>query len=259
LYRARIIPVLLLKGKALVKTTTFSKPHYIGDPINAVRLFNEMKADELIFLDTEASKKGECIDIELVKEIGEEADMPFGVGGGIRNAEQVKNILAAGAEKVILCSEALANPDFVKEASAQFGSSTICVCLDIKTGFFGGKALYAHSGSKKYAVDPLLYAQEMEKMGAGEVIIQSIDRDGTRKGYDIETLHRIATNLSIPVVGLGGASNLLDLKSLYNKVPLNGLAAGSMFVYQGKQKGVLINYPERKDILELFSTSTEST
>jgi cyclase len=259
MYRPRIIPVLLLKGKALVKTTEFRKPHYIGDPINAVSLFNEMKADELIFLDIEASKKGECIDIELVKEIGEEADMPFGVGGGIRSAEQIKRILAAGAEKVILCTEALANPHFIKEASAQFGSSTICVCLDINTGFFGGKALYSLSGSKKHAVDPLVYAQLMEKMGAGEVIIQSIDRDGTRKGFDLETIARISNNLSIPVVGLGGASDLSDMKSLYNKVPVNGMAAGSMFVYQGKQKGVLINYPERKDILDLFHASTEAT
>jgi cyclase len=257
LYRPRIIPVLLLKGKALVKTTQFSKPRYIGDPINAVCLFNEMKADELIFLDIEASKKGECIDIGLVKEIGEEADMPFGVGGGIQRLEQIKHILAAGAEKVILCSEALANPHFVKEASDLFGSSTICVCLDIKTGFFGGKALYSLSGSKKHALDPLIYAQQMEQMGAGEVIIQSIDRDGTRKGYDLELIARISNHLSIPVVGLGGASDLSDLKSLYEKVPVNGMAAGSMFVYQGQQKGVLINYPERTDILGLFHASTK--
>jgi cyclase len=255
LYRPRIIPVLLLKDKILVKTTGFRKPHYIGDPINAVRLFNEMKADELIFLDIEASKKGKCIDLAMVQEIGEEANMPFGVGGGIRTTEQIKQLLAAGAEKVIICSEALVNPAFIQEASSTFGSSTICVCLDIKSGFFGGSALYSHSGSKKRAASPLDFAVHMEKMGAGELIVQSIDRDGTGKGYEQDWIAKISKKLTIPVVALGGASNLTDMKKLYKQTPINGLAAGSFFVFQGQQKGVLIHYPERQTILNLFNSS----
>ena len=244
MYRPRIIPVLLLKNRGLVKTVAFDKPKYIGDPINAVHIFNDLHADELVFLDTEATREKRLISLEFVKDVGEEANMPFAVGGGISTIEDIRKVIAAGAEKVVICSAAANHPEFIREAADEFGSSTITVCIDVKKKFLGGTKIWTHSGSKATSYTPVEFARLMEEKGAGEIIIQSIERDGSMNGYDIDLIRSIAEAVKIPVIALGGAGSTEDLKKAYHEAYANGLAAGSLFVYNDKHKGVLINYPE---------------
>jgi cyclase len=247
MFRPRIIPVLLLKGPALVKSVRFSDHKYIGDPINAVRIFNELKADELVFLDIEASKEKRPISLDFVRNVGEEAFMPFSVGGGIRSIENIETLLAAGAEKVVINTHAAEDPGFIKKASDAFGSSTIVVCIDVKKKLFQGDRAWIMSGRRATRFSPVEFAHLMEENGAGELIVQSIERDGTMSGYDNELIGSISRTVKIPVIALGGAGRKEDLIGAYRDGHANALAAGSMFVYQDKQKGVLINYPEKKE------------
>lgn len=248
MFRPRVIPVLLLKGQGLVKSIKFKDYRYIGDPINAVKIFNDLKADELVFLDILASKEKRLISLDFVKNVGEEANMPFAVGGGINKIEHIRAIINAGAEKVIINTYAAENPDFIKEASASFGTSTIVVCIDVKKKLLGGLKTWVINGSKSTKYNPVEFAQLMEKNGAGEIIIQSIEKDGEMNGYDIELIKSISEAVTIPVVALGGAGNINHLNEAYNQGYANGLAAGSMFIYQSKKRGVLINYPEKKEL-----------
>jgi cyclase len=252
MYRPRIIPVLLLKNKGLVKSLQFRDYTYIGDPINAVRIYNELEADEVIFLDIEATKKGKCIDVQLVRDIGEEANMPFGVGGGISTLNQIEQLIHAGAEKVVICTQAIKKPEFVREASDAFGSSTISVCLDFGKTFFGKTKLFSDAGKKSHSINPIDFAKQMEDYGAGELIIQSIDFDGKMNGYNQDVSIEIAQNVTIPVTILGGAGSLKHIHELNEKFTFNGYAAGSMFVYQGKERGILINYPTISEKLASF-------
>lgn len=248
MFRPRVIPVLLLKGQGLVKSVQFSKYNYIGEPINAVRIFNDLKADELVFLDITATKERRLISLDFIKNVGEEANMPFAVGGGIRTLDDIREIISAGAEKVIIGSFASDNPSFIRMASNCFGSSTISVCIDVKKKMFGGVTVWTNGGTKNTKYLPIEFAQKMEEEGAGEIIIQSIERDGMMNGYDIDLIKSIAEAVTIPVVALGGAGSVADLAQGYHEGCANGLAAGSMFVYQGKNHGVLINYPEKKEL-----------
>ena len=248
MFRPRIIPVLLLQGNALVKSKRFKDFRYIGDPINAVKVFNDLKADELVFLDIEATKEKRTISTELVRQVGEEANMPFAVGGGIRNLDEIQNIIAKGAEKVIINTCAVENPKFIREASDNFGSSTIVVCIDVKKKFFSGEVVWRNSGSKSSKYSPKDFAKIIEENGAGEIIIQSIDKDGTMSGYDLDLVKEISTAVAIPVVALGGAGNLEHMIEAYKKGFASALAAGSLFVFQGPNKGVLINYVEKSDL-----------
>jgi cyclase len=248
MFRPRVIPVLLLKDLALVKSIGFKNFKYIGDPINAVKIFNDLKADELVFLDITASKENRLISLDFVKDVGEEANMPFAVGGGIRSIEDIRKIISAGAEKVVINSYAAENPDFIKEASDTFGSSTIVVCIDVKKKLFSGLQTWILNGSKSTKFSPIDFAKLMQEKGAGEIIIQSIERDGTMEGYDLELIKSISESVSIPVVALGGAGKLIHLEEGYQKGFANGLAAGSLFVYQGSKRGVLINYPSKTEL-----------
>jgi cyclase len=248
MFRPRIIPVLLLKNQGLVKSIRFKDYKYIGDPINAVRIFNELKADELVFLDIEATKENRSVSLELVKDIGEEANMPFAVGGGINNIQKIQDIIKAGAEKVVINSYAIDHPEFIKEASDTFGSSTIVVCIDVKKNLFGKQQVFLNNTKVKSKDTPVEFAKLMEKNGAGEIIIQSVDKDGTMKGYDLSLIESISEAVTIPVVALGGAGNINHLKEAYNKAKATALAAGSFFVYVGDKRGVLINYPDRNVI-----------
>lgn len=241
--RPRIIPVLLLHKGGLVKSVNFKNYIYVGDPINAVRIFNDLKVDELILLDIDASRGNRTISIDLIRKIGEEASMPFSVGGGINNAENIKQIIQAGAEKVILCTNAVQDPHLIKRASDTFGSSTITVCIDYKNSIFGGYRVLIKGGAHKTRLDPLQAAERAEGCGAGEVILQSIDRDGTMSGFDVETIARVNRSLTIPVVGLGGAGKLSDFEELYEETGINAIASGSFFVFQGSHRGILIRYP----------------
>jgi cyclase len=255
MYRPRVIPVLLLQNKGLVKSVRFKDFRYIGDPINAVRIFNDLKADELAFIDILATKENRTISVDFVKNVGEESNMPFSAGGGIRKLEDIRKIVEAGAEKVILNSIAGEDPGFIRKAADAFGTSTITVCIDIKKDFFGKEKVWIRAGTKTISSNPVMFARQMEENGAGEIIIQSIDKDGTMTGYDINLIKRIAESVSIPVVSLGGAGNLEHFTDLNASVSLNGFAAGSMFVYHGERHAVLVNYPERQEILKLFKKS----
>lgn len=247
MFRPRIIPVLLLKNNGLVKSVKFSNYRYIGDPINAVKIFNDLHADELVFLDITATAEKRSIPLELIKDIAEEANMPFCVGGGIRTINNIQQILTLGAEKVVICSHAAENPDFVKEAADSFGSSTITVCIDVRKTLLGKEQIWIHGGTKSLDIELIEFAQLMQEKGAGEIIIQSINHDGTMKGYDIDLIKRVSAALTIPIVALGGAGSLEHMKKAYEEGHANGLGAGSLFIYQGPRHGVLINYPEKKD------------
>lgn len=248
MFRPRVIPVLLLKNQGLVKSIRFKKHRYIGDPINAVRIFNDLKADELVFLDILASHEKRHIPLQFVKEVGEEANMPFVVGGGINSLDIIRDIIKAGAEKVIICSYAVENPDFISHAVREFGSSTITVCLDVKRNLFGREKIYTKGGKVETKLLPLNFAKEMESRGAGEIIVQSINNDGMMLGYDLKLVRKFSESVSIPIIALGGAGKNQDLEDAYNHSYANGLAAGSLFVYHGPKKGVLINYPNIEEL-----------
>ncbi len=233
----------------MVKSVQFKNHKYIGDPINAVRIFNELKADELVFLDIEASQQNKLISLDFVKNVGEEANMPFAVGGGIKTIENIRNIINAGAEKVIINTFAAQNPDFIREASETFGSSTIVVCIDVKKKMFGGKRTWILSGGKPTKYTPQEFSRLMEQKGAGELIIQSIEQDGMMSGYDLGLIKSVSTAVTIPVVALGGAGTKEDLMTAYKDGFANASAAGSLFVYQGKKRGVLINYPDKNELV----------
>ena len=245
--RPRIIPVLLLHKGGLVKSINFKNHVYIGDPINAVRIFNDLGVDEIVLLDIDASKEKRSISIDLVKEIGEEANMPFSVGGGIGDIETMREIIQAGAEKIILNTNALPNPHFIRDASDAFGSSTISVCVDYKKRLLGKNLVHIKGGTERMNISPLEAAKLAEDAGAGEVILQSIDRDGTMSGFDLPTIETVSRSLAIPVVALGGAGSIADFENLFRRTYVNGISAGSFFVFQGKHRGVLIRYPPIKD------------
>ena len=248
MFRPRVIPVLLLRGNALVKTRKFRAPVYLGDPINAVRIFNDLKADELVFLDILASRDRRTISLDFVRRVGEESNMPFSVGGGIGTLEDIRGVMGAGAEKVVLNTHAATNPRLVETAAQAFGSSTIVVCIDVKKDLLGRARTWILGGTKSTGHSPEEYARQMEQRGAGEIIVQSISRDGMMEGYDIELIRRIADSVSVPVIALGGAGTSDHLRQAHVEGHATGLAAGSLFVFQGPKRGVLINYPERSEL-----------
>lgn len=248
MFRPRLIPVLLLNGRTLYKSVRFSDHRYIGDPINAVRIFNNLRADELAFLDILATKEGRTVPLELVRDIGEQASMPFAVGGGIRSVADVRAIIGAGAEKVVIGTAAVEDPEFVRRVSDAFGASTVVVCMDVRRAEDGADRVWSRSGTRASTFRAEEFARLMEKMGAGELLVQSIDRDGTMGGYDLHLIRGVSRTVSIPVICLGGAGNLNHMKQAYFEGHASALAAGSLFVYQGPGRGVLINYPERTEI-----------
>src|SRR3954470_14022711 len=217
MFRPRVIPVLLLRNGGLVKTESFGKQRYIGDPINAVRIFNDLRADELVFLDILATRERRLISLDFVREVGEEANMPFAVGGGVRSVEDIRSILSAGAEKVVINSYAAENPGFIAEAADAFGSSTVTVCIDVKKKRFGTAQTWIAGGSQATGYGPEEFAKLAEENGAGEIIVQSIVRDGTMQGYDLDLLRSVSAAVSIPVVALGGAGSLDDLRRAYDE------------------------------------------
>ncbi len=247
MYQPRIIPVLLLKNQGIVKSVKFKNHRYIGDPINSVRLFNDLNADELTFLDILASKNKKSIDVNLVKEIAEEANMPFSVGGGIRDLKMIEKLLKAGTERVVLNSILHMDPTFLEKASKEFGSSTIAVCVDIKKNLFGKNVIYYSNAKKKspYTIDEFI--SKVQNEGGGEIIVQSVDKDGTQTGYDDTLNLSISRKSTIPISILGGLNAVSEISILNTKGVFNGYCAGSAFVYHGKRNAILINYPSNKE------------
>jgi imidazole glycerol-phosphate synthase subunit HisF len=239
----RIIPCLLWNGEALVKTTRFKDAKYVGDAINAIRIFNEKEVDELIFLDITASHLSNRPDIELIKRIASECFMPLCYGGGIRTLKDIKDVVSAGVEKVSLNSIAVEKPLFVKQAAQAYGSSTIVACVDYKKNLFGRPVVTAMGGRHRSRYSPVEFSQLMEDMGAGEIVLNCIDRDGIMTGYDVDMLAIVAEKVSIPIIALGGAGAINHFEQAITKGKASAVAAGSMFVFHGKHKAVLINYP----------------
>lgn len=253
MFRPRVIPVLLLKEKGLVKSIKFKDHRYIGDPVNAVKIFNDLKADELVFLDITATRENRSIPLDFVHRVGDEANMPFAVGGGIRSIAAIKAIINAGAEKVVINSYAVENPDFIRQAADEFGSSTVVVSIDVKKKFLGKRQVYAVGGTKATGKVPTEWAMLMEEKGAGEIIINSVEHDGMMQGYDEALIREVSEAVTIPVVALGGAGCLDDFREAIQNSHASAVAAGSMFVFHGARKAILVNYPHNKELKQLFS------
>lgn len=248
----RTIPCLLLRDNGLVKTEKFKKETYIGDPLNAVKIFNEKEVDELIFLDIDASKNKTEPSYNLIKDIASECFMPFCYGGGVKTIEHIKKIITSGAEKIAINTAAHLNPTLIREATNMFGSSTIVVSIDVKKDFFGKKKVYILSGKKNTKIDPVTYAKKMEELGAGEIMLNSIDNDGMMSGYDIELLESVSSAVSIPVIACGGAGKIEHFREAINKGKVSAVSAGSFFIYQGVRKAVLISYPSQEELVEVY-------
>ncbi|MEW6618223.1 MAG: AglZ/HisF2 family acetamidino modification protein [bacterium] len=244
----RVIPCLLLQNQGLVKTIRFKEPKYVGDPINAIRIFNEKEVDELIFLDIIASKVGRSPNFEILQNIVGECFMPLCYGGGISRLEDIQKIFSIGVEKISINSFALKNIDFIKQASEIFGSQSIVVTIDVKKNFLGKYKVYDHTRNKITDIDPIEFAITTQEMGAGEILLNSVDRDGTQGGYDIDLIRKITNVLSIPVIAMGGAGKIDDFVDAVKKGNASAVAAGSMFVFHGKHRAVLITYPEYQEL-----------
>lgn len=243
--KTRVIPVLLVRGAGLVKTVKFKEPKYIGDPINAIRIFNEKEVDELVFLDITASTEGRAPQFDLLKDIASEAFMPMAYGGGVSTLEQIKKIFGMGFEKVIINTAAYRNLELISEAAAIFGSQSIVGSVDVRSGLFGGYELRSQGGRKKESASLAEHLGALERAGAGEILVNSIDRDGTMSGYDINLLSKVRVCVKVPVVACGGASGVNDFVAAVERGHADAVAAGSLFVFVGPHRAVLINYPER--------------
>jgi len=244
----------LLHEGGLVKTIKFSNPRYIGDPINTVRIFNEKEVDELLIFDIDAAVKNRPPRVGILEEIVGEAFMPIGYGGGVTSLAQMYQLFRAGVEKISLSSAALKNPTLIKEASKEFGSQAVVVTLDLKkkSRFRQGYTLTIRNASQQIPGDPIEVARQMADLGAGELLLNFVDRDGTMQGYDLAYIHDMTEHLQIPVIALGGAGSLQDISDVIKQTGVSAAAVGSLFVYHGKRNAVLINYPSQDELAALL-------
>ncbi|WP_118973731.1 AglZ/HisF2 family acetamidino modification protein [Taibaiella koreensis] len=245
--RPRVIPILLLQDGGLVKGEKFKKHEYVGDPINAVKIFNDSYADEISLLDIDCTANNREPNYALIKEVASEAFMPMSYGGGLNKIEQVRKILHSGVEKVIFNTSAFQNRDLITQTAREFGSSSTVVSIDVKGSLFGGKKVFVANGKKATGQDPVSFARKMEALGAGEVILTAIDKEGTMSGYDTDLIRQVAAAVNIPVIANGGAGKLSHFKEAF-QAGAAAAAAGSMFVFVGSIKGVLINYPTEEQL-----------
>ena len=244
----RVMPCLLLRNRGLVKTIKFDKPTYVGDPVNTVRIFNEKEVDELIFLDITATIENKRPQLELLHEIASECFMPFTYGGGVKTLEDMAAIFKLGAEKIAINREAFDRPALIEHAAARFGSQAVVASIDVKKRRFrGGYTVHVNGGRKDTGLEPVAYAKRMESLGAGEILLTSIDRDGTMDGYDLELVAQVAGALAIPVIACGGAGSVDDFRRA-KQAGASAVAAGSMVVYQGKNRAVLVNFPRKQEL-----------
>lgn len=259
--RPRITPCLLVHQGGLVKTEGFKAPKYVGDPINAVKIFNEKESDELIVLDIDATVEGREPDFALIAKLAAECRMPLCYGGGVKTAGQAAKIVDMGVEKVAISSAAIANPALISQMADAVGRQSVVVVLDIrkKTGLFAkGYEVCSHNGKKIHKIDPFELAMQLQEAGAGEIVINSIDRDGFMQGYDLELANQFKRVLKVPVTFLGGAGSLDDIGKLITELGVVGAAAGSLFVFKGKYRAVLINYPTPIQKMELCCSALKN-
>jgi cyclase len=242
--RPRIIPCLLVSNKGLVKTINFNNPKYVGDPINAVRIFNEKESDELTILDIDATRLNKEPDYKSIEYWASECRMPLCYGGGIKTIEQAQRIFSLGVEKIAISSEAIRNPEIISEISERVGSQSVVVVLDLKKKLFGGYELVTHNATKSVKVNPLEFALKAINLGAGEIVLNSVDLDGTMKGYDLELVKKFKEKVTTPLTILGGAGSLSDIETVIDNFGIIGASAGSLFVFKGVYRAVLINYPD---------------
>ncbi len=249
--RIRVIPVLLLAQSGMVKTERFAKPRYLGDPINAVKIFNEKRADELVLLDIEATAKGR-IEFDWISDIVSEAFMPIGYGGGISSVAQAAELFKRGVEKIVVNTAAVENPDLISEIAARYGNQAVVVSIDVKKNFWKKNRAYTRNGRKEAAIDTVTLARRCRDAGAGEIILTSIDREGTFGGYDTALLETVASAVDIPVVANGGAGSIAEFARAVVDGKCSAVAASSMFVFAKKGEGMLISYPSEDELQEQF-------
>lgn len=260
--RPRIIPCLLVKNKGLVKTVGFADPKYVGDPINAVKIFNEKEVDELIVLDIDATARGYGPDYRMIMHLAAESRMPLCYGGGVKTAQQAKTIIGLGVEKVALSSAAVENPRLITQVAEEVGCQSVVVVLDVKKRLPSATyEVWTHSGGMNTGRSPAEFAAAVEKLGVGEIVVNSIDQDGRMKGYDLEVAKQVHEAISVPMTVLGGAGSLEDIGVLIANFGVVGAAAGSLFVFKGIYRAVLINYPSSDERGQLIrnALSAESS
>ncbi len=248
--KTRVMPVLLLRGQGLVKTIKFKDPKYVGDPINAVRIFNEKEVDELVFLDIAATQEDRGPDFELLTDIASEAFMPMAYGGGVTKLDHVKRIFELGFEKVIINSAAYKNPGLIEEAASIFGSQSVVGCVDVRKTLFGRYELCSASARVKEKVSLTDHLAALTRSGIGEILVNAVDRDGTMGGYELKLLREISAAVAVPVIACGGAGNVDHFAQAVQDGGASAVAAGSLFVFMGPHRAVLISYPDRRILSE---------
>tara|TARA_Y200000002_G_scaffold277860_1_gene232005 strand:+ start:11483 stop:12259 length:777 start_codon:yes stop_codon:yes gene_type:complete len=252
----RIIPNLLIHKKGLVKTVNFKNPKYVGDPLNAVKIFNEKSVDELIITDIDATVSNTEPDYSLIEKIANQSRMPLCYSGGIKKLDQAKNIFSLGIEKIAISSAAIENPNLIKDIAESVGNQSVVVVLDVKKKFLGlGYDIFTHNGKKKTGIELTDFIDKIKKMGVGEILLNSIDQDGTMLGYDYNLVEKVKKLTTLPLTVLGGAGSLDDISNLIKRYKIIGAGAGSLFVFKGKYKAVLINYPNQLEKITLINKS----
>lgn len=251
--RPRVIPVLLLKGRGLYKTQQFGNPKYVGDPINTVRIFNEKEVDEICVLDISASHEQRPPNLEIIRELASECFMPLSYGGGIRTLEDAKALFNCGVEKVVLNNLAYEQPEIVRTIAEYAGSSSVVASIDVRKRLLRGYEVSVLSGKIGTKKDPVIYARELAALGAGEILVNSIDRDGMMQGYDLALIEAVSSAVDVPVIACGGAASLSDFSQAL-ACGASAVAAGSFFVFQGRHRAVLVSYPQPMDIERLSAT-----
>lgn len=251
----RIIPCLLVHDKGLVKTVKFKDPVYVGDPINAVRIFNEKESDELMVIDIDATVQNREPDFKMIENLASVCRMPLCYGGGIKTVEQATRIFNLGVEKIALSSAAIENPKLVSDIAKEVGNQSVVIVIDVKKKMFGGYDIYTHNGTKKAKLDLEKFILDLQSLGVGEIVLNSIDNDGVMKGYDISLIDKVKSLINVPITVLGGAGSLEDIKTLIDRFGIIGCSVGSLFVFKGKYKAVLINYPKDSEKKQLFNSN----
>ncbi len=251
--QVRVIPCLLAAGGALVKTRRFTDAQYIGDPLNTARIFNELEVDELMVLDIRATVENREPDLELIGALANECFMPLAYGGGIRDAATAARIFEIGVEKVVLNSAPFEMPGLIPELADRFGSQAVVGAVDFRKSMLGGISACSRSGQVRSKHSPVDWARELVKQGAGELLVTSVDREGTWKGLDVETTRRIADAVNVPLIAHGGAGSVADIARVVSEGHASAVALGSMVVYQGQGRGVLVSFPDRLELDEMIN------